>query len=270
MSTAVLQAPAVAAPARRLRSTEPIPMSRIVGVELRKMFDTRSGFWLLTGIGIASAVATLATILFVPDDDLSYGAFGAAVGMPMSVILPMVAILAVTSEWSQRSGLSTFTLVPHRGRVIGAKLAATLIVGVASITIALAVGALGNVAGSAIVGIDRTWDMSLGEIAQIYLADALGMLMGFMLGVLIRNSPGAIVAYFVYALVLPAAFGTLAAFQDWFADIQGWIDFQFSSTRLYDMNMLGEDWAHLATSGVIWLVLPLAVGLWAVLRSEVK
>lgn len=270
MSTAVLEAPPAKAPARRLRSTEPIPMTRIIGVELQKMFDTRSGFWLVTGIGIAATLATLATILFVPDDDLSYGAFGAAIGMPMSVILPMVAILAVTSEWSQRSGLSTFTLVPHRGRVIGGKLAATLLVGVASITIALAVGALGNVVGSAIVGVDRTWDMSLGEIAQIYLADALGMLMGFMLGVLIRNSPGAIVAYFVYALVLPAAFGTLAAFQDWFADIQGWIDFQFSSTMLYDNDMAARDWAQLATSGAIWLVIPLAIGLRLVLRSEVK
>ena len=39
----------------------------------------------------------------------------------MTIILPMIAILSVTSEWSQRSGLTTFTLVPHRGRVILAK-----------------------------------------------------------------------------------------------------------------------------------------------------
>ena len=29
----------------------------------------------------------------------------------MSVILPMIAILAVTMSWSQRSGLTTFTLI---------------------------------------------------------------------------------------------------------------------------------------------------------------
>ena len=39
----------------------------------------------------------------------------------MTVILPIIAILSVTGEWSQRSGLTTFTLVPHRGRVIPAK-----------------------------------------------------------------------------------------------------------------------------------------------------
>jgi hypothetical protein len=33
--------------------------------------------------------------------------------MPMSVILPIIAVLSVTAEWSQRSGLATFTLVPR-------------------------------------------------------------------------------------------------------------------------------------------------------------
>jgi hypothetical protein len=32
----------------------------------------------------------------------------------------------------------------------------------------------------------------------------------------------------------------------------------------------GEQWAQIGVSGMIWLVIPLAVGVWAVLRSEVK
>lgn len=268
MSTAVIERPVSKSPVRGLRSDEPIPTTRLIGVELQKMFDTRSGFWLLAGGALLSVVATVITVF--ADPDLSYGGFAAAIGAPLSIVLPMAGILAVTSEWSQRTGLSTFTLVPHRGRVVTAKLAATLLVGVASIALAFAVGALGNIAGSALMGQDTVWDISFGNALTIFLADGLGMLMGFMLGVLIRNSPGAIVGYFVYALVLPAAFGALAAFQDWFHDLQGWIDFQFSSTRLYDAGMTGTDWAHLGVSGLIWLVIPLAVGLRLVVRSEVK
>ena len=67
-----------------------------------------------------------AVILWAPDSELTYDTFAAAIGFPMSVILPMVAILSVTSEWTQRSGLTTFTLVPHRGRVIAAKAVATV------------------------------------------------------------------------------------------------------------------------------------------------
>ncbi len=269
MSAATLERP-VAAPARALRSTEKIPLTRIVGVEVQKMFDTRSGFWLLTAVGITATLATIATILWAPEEEISYSSFAAAIGAPMSVILPMIGILAITSEWSQRTGLTTFTLVPHRSKVIGAKLIAILGVGVASIALAFAVGALGNVVGSAILGVDTSWDMTLGDSALIFLADALGMLMGFTLGILIRSSPGAIVGYFVYALVLPASLGALAAFQDWFADLQGWVDFQFSSTRLYDGDLAASDWGHLATSGLIWLVIPMAIGLFVVTRSEVK
>ncbi|MBO9520088.1 MAG: ABC transporter permease [Nocardioidaceae bacterium] len=253
---------------RGLRSTETIPTSRLIGVELQKMFNTRSGFWLLTGGALLSVVATIITVF--ADPDLSYGSFAAAIGAPLSIVLPMAGILAVTSEWSQRTGLTTFTLVPHRGQVIGAKLAATLLVGVTSIAIAFSVGALGNVAGSALMGQDTVWDISVGNALTIFFADGLGMLMGFMLGVLIRNSPGAIVGYFVYALVLPAAFGALAAFQDWFERIQGWVDFQFASGQLYDGGLTATEWAHLAVSGLVWLVIPLAVGLRLVVRSEVK
>jgi len=268
MSTAVMERGATEA--RTRPAPRPIPMSRIVGVEIRKMFDTRSGYWLMMSVGIAAVLATAATLIFAPRDELSYGSFAGAIGVPMTIILPMIAILSVTSEWSQRSGLTTFTLVPHRGRVITAKLASTLLVGVVSIGIAFAVGALGNVIGSAIAGVDTTWDISLGNAATIFLGDALGMLMGFTLGVLIRNSAGAIVGYFVYALVLPASLGTLAAFQDWFEKLQGWVDFNFASSALYDGGLSATEWAHIAVSGTFWLVIPLLVGLRLVLRSEVK
>lgn len=268
MSTATIER---TVPTTRVaRTHDPIPLNRIVGVEVSKMFNTRSGFWLMASVGILSTIATVATVLFVPDDEVTYNGFAAAVGFPMSVVLPMIAILSITSEWSQRSGLTTFTLIPNRGRVIAAKLIATLGVGVASIAIAFGVGALGNIVGSAIAGVDTTWDISLGNAGLIFLADALGMLMGFTLGILIRSSPGAIVGYFVYALVLPAALGTLASFQGWFADRQGWFDFQFSSTRLYDGDLVSKDWAHLAVSGTFWLIIPLAIGLLTVTRSEVK
>jgi len=249
---------------------EPIPMSRVIAVEFRKMFDTRSGFWLLASIGIASVLATGATILFAPEDAQTYEAFATAVGFPMAVILPMIAILAVTSEWSQRSGLTTFTLVPSRGRVIAAKAIGAAGIGVVSMFVALGVGALGNVVGTAISGAPTTWNIQPMEFANIVLANVLGMAVGFMLGVLIRNSSAAIVGYFVYSLVLPTMFAMLAAFQDWFRDLQPWVDFNFAQTRLFDSSLTGEHWAQLGISGLLWLVLPLTIGLVMLRRSEVK
>jgi ABC-2 type transport system permease protein len=247
-----------------------VPMTRVVSVELRKMFDTRSGFWLMASIVIASLLATGAVIAFAPDSELTYSTFATAIGFPMAVILPMIAILSVTSEWSQRSGLTTFTLVPHRGRVIGAKLACAVSVGVVSMLVAFAVGALGNLLGTAITGTPRVWDASLTDLAYIVLGNVLGLLIGFMLGVLVRNSSGAIVGYFVYSLVLPPLTGLLAATQGWFRDLQPWVDFNFAQGALFNGSMTGSEWAHLAVAGAIWLLAPLAAGLVLVMRSEVK
>ena len=249
-----------------------VPLSRITRIELRKMFDTRSGFWLMASIGITAVIATAAIILFAADDDLTYIAFGSAVGFPMAVILPMIAALAVTSEWSQRSGLTTFTLVPHRGRVILAKGLASTAVGLASIPLALAIGAVGNVVGTAIAGTDPVWDITVVDTLYLMLGNVLGLLIGFMLGVLIRNSAGAIVAYFVYSLVLPSLAELLAANQQWFVDIRGWVDVNYAQSFLFgfDGSLTGEQWAHVGVTHLIWLVLPLLVGLKLMLRSEIK
>jgi ABC-2 type transport system permease protein len=248
----------------------PIPMSRIVTVELRKMFDTRSGFWLLMSIGITSLLAIAAVIAFAPDEVQTFETYATAIGAPVSIILPLIATLAVTSEWSQRSGLTTFTLVPGRGRVIAAKALCTVLVGVAAMLVSLALGAAGNVVGTTISGATTTWDITVGGLFNTVLAGILNMTVGFTLGVLIRNSAGAIVAYFVYTFLLPGVFGALAAFQAWFRDLQPWVDLNFAVTRLYDEQMTAQMWAHLGVASAIWLLLPLTIGLLLLRQSEVK
>ena len=161
-------------------------------------------------------------------------------------------------------------MVPSRSRVVLAKLLDTVLVGIASILVALAVGALGNVVGSQLAGVPTTWDMTVSEVLYILAGNGLGLLMGFTLGVLFRNSAAAIVGYFVYAMVLPTLSALLAGAQDWYVDAQRWVDFQFNQTSLFDGGFSGQDWASLAVTGAIWLLIPLAIGSWRVLRSEVK
>jgi hypothetical protein len=79
------------------------------------------GFWLIASIVITALLATAGVVLFAPDSDLTYATPVSAIKFPIAVILPMIAILSVTSEWTQRSGLTTFTLIPHRNRVITAR-----------------------------------------------------------------------------------------------------------------------------------------------------
>ncbi len=270
MNTTTADAAVVSAARRERAVPAPIPFGRILSVELRKMFDTRSGFWLMASIAIASVIATVLTIVLGNRDDLTFDSFAAAVGIPMSVLLPIIGVLAVTSEWGQRTGLTTFTLVPSRKRVIGAKFVNTLVIGAISMVIALGVGALGNLVVSAINGVDPVWDIPAWMFAQIVLANEIGMVLGFMLGLLFRNSPAAIVGYFVINLVLPNLSSLLASTQEWWADHSYWFDVNQTRFLLFDSQLTGQEWLQLGVTSVIWIAIPLTIGLRMVLRSEVK
>jgi ABC-type transport system involved in multi-copper enzyme maturation permease subunit len=265
---------AVAAEAVRPRraGVQPVPMTRIIGVELRKMFDTRSGFWLIASIAITAVLAAAGVILFAKDNELTYSTFATAIRFPVVIILPLVAILAVTSEWSQRTGLTTFTMIPHRGRIITAKAISSVVIAIAAMALTFAVGALGNLLGAAVTGTTLVWDVTITQCLYYVLGMVLSLLIGFMLGVLIRASIGAVVAYFVLTFLLPTIFSLLADGSHWFHNVQPWVDIQFAQSGLFvfDQSLTGEQWANIAVTGVVWLVLPLLIGLRLVMRSEVK
>ncbi len=253
-------------------TVKPIPLSRITAVELRKMFDTRSGFWLIASIAITSVLATGGVILWSSDEGLTYSTFATAIRFPVVIILPLIAILAVTSEWSQRTGLTTFTIVPHRSRIITAKAVSSVLIAIAAMVLAFAVGALGNLLGAAIRGVPLVWDVSVTQCLYYVLGMVLSLLMGFMLGVLIRASTGALVAYFIWTFLVPTVFGLLAENQQWFHQLQPWVDIQFAQAGLFVFAhaLTGQEWAEIAVTGVTWLLVPLLVGLRLVMRTEVK
>ena len=94
--------------------------------------------------------------------------------------------------------------------------------------------------GAAIAGVDPVWDISLNQALSLVFANVLHLMIGFMLGVLIRNSPGAIVGYFVYDFVLPTLTMLLAELNSWWADLQPWVDFNYAQGPLFDGNLTGE------------------------------
>ena len=129
-----------------------MPLSRVVQVELRKMFDTRSGFWLMASIVIAALLATVATIVFAPDDELTYYTFAKAIGFPMTVILPMIAILVDHRRVEPTHRPDHLHAGPAPGPGRPGQGIASVAVGVASMLFALAIGAVGNMVGTAIAG----------------------------------------------------------------------------------------------------------------------
>ena len=250
-----------------ISSTPRVPLGRLVSVELRKSLDTRAGRW-FTGSIVALCLAIVVIFALIADGGgLTYGDFLMVSGSVLGYFLPILVILMVTSEWSQRTGLVTFTLEPHRPRVVLAKFLAALVLGASLIVLAAAVAGL----GALIAGAESSVETGL-LVNGFVVANLIGIVLGFAIAMLLMNTPAAIVTYFIYTLVLPTAVAILGAFQEWFADLAPWIEFNTAQATLFEGDYVptGEETAQLVTSGLIWLVLPFVLGLLRLLRAEPK
>jgi ABC-2 type transport system permease protein len=243
----------------------PVPLTRLPLVELRKLADTRAGMWLLIVIGFAT-VATSAILLgWAGDDEITFTALYVFGLTPSAVLLPVLGILSVTSEWSQRTALATFTLVPARSRVLLAKVAAGVLIAIAA-TAATAILAAGANALAPAFGGDGSWSLDPSLIWQTLLFQVIFVLMGNAFGALLLNTPLAIVIFFA----LPTVWSILGSSIPALADVAAWLDLNVTSQAAMEADMTSGEWARLAVSAGVWVVLPLLLGGWRVLRREVS
>lgn len=291
MTTSTTTATTGQAPAAR-RSAPPTSRTsfgRLIGVELRKATNTRAARTLLIASFAVSLLAMgIATIVNVgqktPGSIPMYLQFAV---FSCQILLPLVAVMLVTSEWTQRTGMVTFALEPRRAMVIFAKLAAAMI-------IAVVVAALIGLASMALVWItqltssegalangilDSMWRDWPVPIISNLLAQVAWVLIAFGFACLILNTPATIVFFLVVQLLFPAIFQIVGQL-DGAKDIVPWFDptaalGNLGTGRLFEY-FTGPDfdaaagWAHLVSALAVWMVLPLVLGLIRVTRAEIK
>lgn len=255
--------------------TSKVPFTRLVSVEMRKMADTRAGLWLLSIIALIT-VAVIVIFFFVTTGDVNdrtFVNFLSITSTPLGFLLPVLGILLVTGEWGQRTTLTTFALEPSRVKVIAAKTLAALIYGVGTLVLAAVVAAVATAVGGADNGYPGN---EVAESAKMLLVVIIGILQGVAFGLLVLNSAGAIVLFFV----LPIAFNIVANLWGWLNERAAWLDLATAQTPLLGMdpetgmtvtgNLSSEQWLQLASVTAIWVVIPFVIGLVRVLRAEMK
>jgi ABC-2 type transport system permease protein len=252
--------------------TPRVPFGRLVSVEMRKMFDTRAGRWLLISIAAFTALVLVIQlwVVLAQDETVAFNDFAGGANIPMNILLPVLGVMSVTSEWSQRTAMVTFTLEPSRSRFLAAKFVSTLIVALGAVVVGLVLTIIANGLYSAFSDNAVTWELGPFRIFCYFLLYVFSMTTGFAFGMLLLNTAAAIVVYFVYSFIFPGLFELGANLMDWFKDVRPWIDFANAQNPIIEADVSGKQWAQLATSGLVWLVLPLVVGIWRVLRAEVK
>ena len=175
--------------------------------ELRKMRSTRTNLGLLGGmVGLVLLTVLLNgliesdTQLLRPDNQhalLSAGTSGA-------LFAALIGVMAITSEFRHGTIRPTFVVTPRRNRVIAAKVAASLLMGVAfgALAIGLSFGL-----GYAILrarGIPLA--LSTGHVTLLLLGSlgmtALWAALGVGLGTVVRNQVFSVIGLIVWVLVV--------------------------------------------------------------------
>jgi len=247
--------PAIAAPS----------LLQLVRIELRKSCDTRAGRWLLIAIALA-ALAVVAILLFVADAPKSFADYLSFTQIPTGLILPVLGILLVTSEWSQRTAMTTFTLVPRRSRVLTAKVLAAALLAVLGVVATTVIAAVATLLTPVVSDSALDWGTSGAQLGQVVLLQVISVLVGVGFGMLLLSSPLAIVLYFVLPTVFTIVTGLVSALR-WVGD---WLNLNVTTAPMPDGGLSGQGWLQLATSVALWLVLPMVVGWLRIQRSEIS
>jgi ABC-2 type transport system permease protein len=175
--------------------------------ELRKMRSTRTNLGLLAGMVLLILLSVLLTGLVPEKVELAglknqYALLSA--GTAGALFAALIGVMAITSEFRHGTIRPTFVVTPGRARVLGAKVLASLLMGVlfgfAAIGLSFGVGyALLSARGIpfALDGGDVLW-LVLGTPAMTAAWAALGV----GVGALVRNQVAAVIGLIVWAMVI--------------------------------------------------------------------
>ena len=156
----------------------------------------------------------------IPQDGLAALLYSSATSI--GYVFPLlIGTLMVTTEFRHKTLTPTFLATPRRGRVLGAKIAVGVLMGV----LFGVIGVLASVATSApfLLAFDVETGLADPEIwaqlGRMLLAYVLWVLVGIGVGVLVRNQVGAIVGVLVFTQFLEPIVRTAAAFVEGLADV---------------------------------------------------
>jgi ABC-2 type transport system permease protein len=257
MTATTLSLPAPARPAERPS------LARLIGVELRKMVDTRAGLWLQLAVVALTVLVVLFVVLAGNAEDHVFRAMFWAALQPSAILLPVVGILLVASEWTQGTALITFTLVPERSRVLLAKLGAGTVLALGAFAVSAAIAAVGTAVAAP--GLEGTWSLPAGLAGQEVVYVVTAMITGIGFGAVLLNTAPAIVLYFVLPIAWSAA-GSLSFLRD----AAGWLDSSRTLDLMGEELMSAGDWARAGATLAVWMLLPVLIGAWRIVTSEVR
>jgi len=175
--------------------------------ELRKMRSTRTNLGLLAGmIGLILLTVLLNGFITKKPElaEMKYQYAVLSAGTAAALFAALIGVMAITSEIRHGTIRPTFVVTPRRGRVVSAKVLASLLMGV---LFGLAAIGLSFGIGYAILAVrDIPLALSTGEILWLVLGTpvltAAWAALGVGFGALARNQVFAVIGLIVWSMVV--------------------------------------------------------------------
>jgi ABC-type transport system involved in multi-copper enzyme maturation permease subunit len=226
------------------------------------MGNTRAGFWMQVATVVLTVGAVIGRLIIGDSAEHTFASVLRVGVFPGAILLPVGGVLLVTSEWSQRTGMITFALVPSRSRVLAAKLMASIVLSFAVIAMAVAVVAAGVLAASA--DVDEAWSDAAALIGQSSVYLTAGMISGVAFGAVLLSTTPALIALFA----IPPGWAAIASLSA-FSDVAPWTGTSRALGSLSHEVLSATQWAQAGTAVALWILLPLLIGTWRIARKEV-
>ncbi|SER32721.1 hypothetical protein [Lentzea albida] len=216
----------------------------LLAVERIKLFSTRSPYWcsalaLVLGVGLTAIIAAS-----TDNGQLSLGAtqFGSS-QLALSVVLVMAA-LAVTTEYRFSTIRATFLAVPNRTSALVAK----------TVVVAFIAAVLGEIIAFGSVGIAKVLSpasdlaITTGDewrhVAGVGLLYGIGAVIAIAVGILVRQTAGAVAILLVWNMLLEGLIGIIPKVG---VKIQAWLPFMNAN---HFLQLGGDNPAEQAGAGV--------------------
>jgi hypothetical protein len=174
-------------------------LGTLTAIEMRKSLSTRSG----KAVGVIALLLGPAGVLLG-----SLGGEGVApaapilgiTGMLTGLVLLALGVLSTAGEWTHKSVQTTYLLVPQRGRVVTAKVAAMVLLG----AVFAALGAALTVAMLWAIPDPIAWTAAGRAYAVAVLSGVAFTVIGAGVGAALGNSPAALTGnYLLFLGVMP-------------------------------------------------------------------
>jgi ABC-2 type transport system permease protein len=182
-------------------------MTRLVAAEFRKLLTTQVWFWMLVGTVVVAALLAVAQV--APSDGIRSeqdfpDLFAAFASTPAYVLLFVLGVLGVTTEFRYQTITPTLLQTPSRWAVVTSKMITYAIVGVLYALVALVVEAVVGLPWLSAKNVDvhlhngQVWHAIWGTFVVITLFGIIGL----GIGALLKNQVVAVVVGILFLVVL--------------------------------------------------------------------